>query len=57
MIQPICLLKAVVLQAVEFLEAQPFSGVAIDPQDEFGNHGAGKSVNTIRNVLIESSES
>ncbi len=42
------------ITGVEFLEAQPFSGVAIDPQDEFGNHGAGKSV-TIRNVLIESS--
>ena len=42
------------ITGVELLAAQPFSGVAIDPQDEFGNHGTGKSV-TIRNVLIESS--
>jgi Bacterial Ig domain/Right handed beta helix region len=31
-----------------------YSGVAIDPQDEFGNYGAGKSI-TIRNVTIQSS--
>ncbi len=29
----------------------PYSGVAIDPQDEFGNHGAGKAM-IIRNVQI-----
>ncbi len=33
----------------------PYSGVAIDPQDEFGNYGADKSI-TIRNVAIQSSD-